>query len=1139
MSALPTTVAATETESSSDTSYVYWDETRPPTLYGAGDIKIPVNHLTEFNPLDTRFRVFATDFEDGDLTQSIAVTGADTVDTTNIGTYHVTYTVTDSDGNTSTLNSTIEVVAEDENYYVERILYTLPSMWNLQKAGTQRANYGDRQILGVMLPQGVTMTVTPLDVSGNSFTISNLGNDSAYENSQNLTSTDSLTVQNTLGDSVPLISTKVLGPSDAPTDSSLIGTTYKIALEYGDDVLELPYYHNGDDETEFRTNWKASQYSYAVVEGQSVMVLVPFADEKWLTGKSSDNRFATLDEFFEYYDKVLTRMDEILGVELKTTDPVQQNVRVQYLVKANVNGWGSAYYTSSHVGTHSASVGSFFQVNWGGLHEIAHGYQGSLGQGIMNLGETSNNIYGYYIQSDKSIYPFAGSWLGDLDKIETSKNTGRLLGKSLTDCEVDVRLYFLINLFDSFEGADTYAKMNAWYRQQLVDGRSMNNVDAYVEALADIYGVNITPYMEAWGMTVSQSLQEELLERNLTLMSIAYDTSDSSAQMVQDGTIPHRYSLATTSDYATVGETGYLTIQFDTDTPEDVIGKFVKIYDGDTVVAMQQIESVTDTLTFSNLPIGTYQVKLPAVDNYEQNYGYATVKPDRYTTYTATYTPMEVLPINDTPVFMFYGWYDTYGLKLAFNDDYSQMTVSFGQANIISSDPYAVVTSADGTEKMREAIASTTNGNYFDFNKGTYTLDLEVGDEITLSYASQHRIMVRNALTNENITSLKPTTKTTTYVVTENGLVPKGTDEQVVIDEIYEQTKVYLKNIIDTYKAEVTQDELENRYINFKEKAKVVAAYNQLREEDQEEYASFIQQILNGGLPTATYTGITTLDNTKTSKLPNFLDYVTVQDNEDGNYLVKAEVKQSIDIKTPKTYPVIITVYDSDGNTDTITFDFVVTGKAASKPSTSTSNSSSSTKPSTDTETSNTTDNRVEIKIPEKTEDEVEITEKGTTFGNGSDTGVRMMLHKFILPAVTLGVAAVYAATKLVKREEDEDGNVTYTMEVKVKNPFNEPVDDEVVDTRAEHSDEEADAEPKVEVEDKPEEQSEAEDKPEAEEEVQTEQPEAEEEVQAEQPEAETEPTTKADECECPTVELVLDEEVKTVIIPLEEEPKE
>ncbi|MBA3926271.1 immunoglobulin-like domain-containing protein [Listeria rustica] len=70
-----------------------------------GDAITKVNPDATFDPKST---MEATDKEDGDLTDSIQVVTND-VDTSTVGTYHVTYSVTDSDGNKATFTRTVIV----------------------------------------------------------------------------------------------------------------------------------------------------------------------------------------------------------------------------------------------------------------------------------------------------------------------------------------------------------------------------------------------------------------------------------------------------------------------------------------------------------------------------------------------------------------------------------------------------------------------------------------------------------------------------------------------------------------------------------------------------------------------------------------------------------------------------------------------------------------------------------------------------------------------------------------------------------------------------------------------------------------------------------------------------------------------
>ncbi|EUJ28749.1 putative peptidoglycan linked protein [Listeria grayi FSL F6-1183] len=90
-----------------------------PTI-NANDKTIKVGDT--FNPLSG---VTATDAEDGDLTSKVKVT-ANTVNTAVAGTYTVTYSVTDSDGNTVTKTITVSVEAK-EDYSISANKYNIDS----------------------------------------------------------------------------------------------------------------------------------------------------------------------------------------------------------------------------------------------------------------------------------------------------------------------------------------------------------------------------------------------------------------------------------------------------------------------------------------------------------------------------------------------------------------------------------------------------------------------------------------------------------------------------------------------------------------------------------------------------------------------------------------------------------------------------------------------------------------------------------------------------------------------------------------------------------------------------------------------------------------------------------------------------
>ncbi|MBA3926253.1 immunoglobulin-like domain-containing protein [Listeria rustica] len=86
-----------------------------------------------FNPLTG---VTASDVEDGNITSGIKVTAND-VDTSKVGTYHVTYSVTDSDNNTTTKTITVTVTSNDAPVIVASdIVQRIHTTYDVKKAVT-------------------------------------------------------------------------------------------------------------------------------------------------------------------------------------------------------------------------------------------------------------------------------------------------------------------------------------------------------------------------------------------------------------------------------------------------------------------------------------------------------------------------------------------------------------------------------------------------------------------------------------------------------------------------------------------------------------------------------------------------------------------------------------------------------------------------------------------------------------------------------------------------------------------------------------------------------------------------------------------------------------------------------------------
>lgn len=444
---------------------------------------------------------------------------------------------------------------------------------------------------------------------------------------------------------------------------------------------------------------------------------MPLTDINYMTNYYA-NGFKSLDKFLEYYQKVVEKMDEYVGLDFNPTKITDQNVRTKYLIKANSNGIGAAYYAGDHVGVNNASMKTFFEMNWGGLHELAHGYQGSLGKGEMLLGEVSNNILGYYIQTDKSLYDRPGNWLGELPIIEEEKNSGRLSGKNFSEIDTTVRLYMIINLLDTFEKGTTYSKMFSWYREQLNNGRTMTNQDAYVEAIADIYNINIIPYMEAWGLNISVGLKNKMFNLNYPLINILADMVSPNLlnTIMTNENLSKKYSLVKNDILKNNNIKSNLSLEIQIDDISKLVGKILLLKDGKNIIEKHKIEN--STIELANIPAGTYYLQMPILNGYSQELIYIQVNENSTNYYSYTYENLEETTFDNYLKLQLLGYnYDTIAFQLKFKNNYNKVEISYPNQSKMSGNESVIIYNYDGSIISQ----NYTTGGYFD--KKSYIID--------------------------------------------------------------------------------------------------------------------------------------------------------------------------------------------------------------------------------------------------------------------------------------------------------------------------------------------------------------------------------------------------------------------------------
>ncbi|MBC2195858.1 LPXTG cell wall anchor domain-containing protein [Listeria booriae] len=149
--------------------------------------------------------VSASDTEDGNLTNSVSVTAND-VDTSAVGTYHVTYSVTDSDGNTTTKTITVTVTSNDAPVIVASDQTIKKGKAFDVMAGVSASDLEDGDVTG-----GITVTANDVDTN-------TVG---TYHVTYSVTDSDGNTTTKTI--------TVTITSNDAPTF-----TTSDVYLKVGD-----------------------------------------------------------------------------------------------------------------------------------------------------------------------------------------------------------------------------------------------------------------------------------------------------------------------------------------------------------------------------------------------------------------------------------------------------------------------------------------------------------------------------------------------------------------------------------------------------------------------------------------------------------------------------------------------------------------------------------------------------------------------------------------------------------------------------------------------------------------------------------------------------------------------------------------
>ena len=722
----------------------------------------------------------------------------------------------------------------DTTAYTDIKLYTLPSVDNMSLVGTNRGNWHDRQELGMYMPQGSSFEARIKNYTEfkNEIAIDVLNDDSQTEKEYKLKADGNWVKIEATADSVPFAKT-TFGTDIEPI----------IEIKNSTNTKNLIKYTQGGEESKFFADWQSSGDKFAVIEGKSLTMLVPIKNINDIVHENaSAYQFKTIDEMLKYYDDFTAQYDNFLGLEYNAKDHLNNNVKTKYFVKANKHGAGSAYYTGNHTAQNGDNISAYLSRGWLSLHEFGHGYQGTIANQELALGEVTNNVLGYYFQQT-FLTKGDNGWMGDKQEIEKDMKSARDKATKFNDMNERQKLYVLVNVLDKLGPEKTWAAMNTDYRKLRSEGKSITTSDLFATEFSK-QGYNVIPYLKENKIFPSDNATSEVYEQNLPMIFYLRDlvaTDDQSSKIKKELNLKSDYDLVSTSDLKKYNLKGNLKITFDIDNIDEIKGKKAYIKDGKETI--KEFEITKKEIELKDLPVGIYSIEVPmAKDGYMHEYESAVIKENTNNEKTIKYTKIENNVMASDDSIDFRGLGDAQFAKL--NIDMDSKKINFVANNM---QPHSYFTDEYAIVKIYDKYGNLIYEKDFIGNKsiGAINDNIDVDYEYKISIKHREaktRLKFNSKLLTENDTYLETTNLEgyTNYIIGKNGLEKEGKTSEENYANYKQKLDKYIKNVRNT----LSENDIKNQYKYFKQKSNILSMINGLNETDKAAYKKANEDLL-------------------------------------------------------------------------------------------------------------------------------------------------------------------------------------------------------------------------------------------------------------------------------------------------------
>lgn len=715
---------------------------------------------------------------------------------------------------------------------VQKELYTLPSVSDINITGTYRGNGHDRQNLGIYMKQGASFEIRQTNKKLNKdLTLQCLNNDSQTEKNYTIPKNGDWVTVTVDYDSVPFIRT-------------IYGTEEKTEIEMRNlqGTEELTYYYYQDNEEEFFNKWRNNNHSYAVIENDRATFLVPIKDRDLIVKNDGNSyNFKSIDEMLEYYHDFVEQYDRYLGLSYDTDNCLNKNIKTKFFVKANKHGAGAAYYSANHTAQNGDSISGYLSRGWLNLHEFGHGYEGSLANQDLQLVDVMNNILAHYYQITY-LRENDGGWLGKKLNIEENIKNAREKVSNYNELSYQQKLYSFVDLLDKIGPEKSMAYVHSKYREYVKQGIRYNASDMFAKSFSEVSGYNVIPYLNSYKITPSEDIQSEIYEQDMPFIYYLRDlvsTEQKAEQIRKDLNLEGRYSLVSNQDIEKYNMKGNIKLNISIDDFEQIKGQKIYIKDGKNAVKEITIEN--KNIVINNIPAGIYRIQIPKPKNnaYSYQYEYIVVKENTINEKNIEYKKINTDTLASDTVISFRGLGDSEFAKLKMDMENKNIQVISNNmsSHVYFTDEYANLQIVDTQGNV--IYEKSYIGNVP--NPSNDTIDVDFGYKIKIKHReASGRLVFNSQVLNKNEEFKNSTNEQTTYTITKYGLQKEGTSDE----QEYEIFKRKIDAYIEKIKSNIPIEKQEDRYCYFIQKNQLLSNILELNETDKEKYLTENKKLL-------------------------------------------------------------------------------------------------------------------------------------------------------------------------------------------------------------------------------------------------------------------------------------------------------